>query len=849
MATYNISTLAELQLMTSHLSDDCVLLNDIDASATASWNARTGHPGEYYGFLPIASFAGTFDGGGFTISNLYINRNQAENPSGYQYIGLFGSTSLAASGFIKNFTLKNINYTSKGMTGGLVAAIVGADTTSLVDNCRVTGILSITNNYAGGLIGTSVNNDTVSKLTVQDCSSSVSISAYNFSGAATVYMGVGGFIGSAKALDILRCVAGGTITLLGTQSYASAGGFCGFLGGAYYGGKAIFTDCKSSTLIVENATVTNTLALSGFVGTHNGTASAGATCTTCMATGNIIANSAAGTFTIGGFAATIYNSTCDQCAASGSISAKNVPVLIAGGFLGRLGTVTSSYARGDVCKSGCADADAKLGGFVGSCEGYNYTDCYSVGYVYPTTKAGGFIGYRTGGTITTCYWDTTTSGTATAVGDGVATGITGYATAAMKLEATYTGFDFNAIWTIPTYYQPATSQANLTVWPSATGDYEDFDAGVKDADSFVVVIPSTNEIRWIESLESLLIGTAADEWKIGSNKLDTPLSPTNFGVKQQSNYGGRNIQAVKINEVVLFTDFVGRKIREMTWGAEQEKYVSPDMTSLAEHITESGVVCVAHQRNPDSILWCVLADGSLISMVYDREQNVIAWADHPIDGLVQSVCVVPGTSEDAIYISVKRTINSVDKVYLEKLGTRIQGTIANSFFVDSGIINTGTSTTIAGLTHLELETVVALVDGVYDGTFVVSGGAITLNTTPVAKTIVGLPFTPILQPMRIVQNSPLGSSMGSNTRIHDLKVVFLNTKGAQYGSSESDLYSFDFTEERVEDAAYVTGLFSGDISVNMPGGFSNENPIIISSNRPYPMTVKAIIAGFEQTGK
>lgn len=849
MATYNITNVTELQAMSSHLADDCVLLNDIDASATASWNARAGHPGEYYGFLPITGFTGTFDGGNFTISNLYINRDQAENPAGYQNIGLFGVVTLAAGGFLKNVTLKNINYSSKGLTGGLGASVEGGNTTSIVENCRVTGIISVTNAIAGGMVGSSINNSTTSMLTIQDCTTSVAISAYNMAGSSNVFMGVGGFIGSAKALDILRCVAGGTITLLGTASYVSAGGFDGFMGGAFYGGKVIITDCKSSVLIVENATVTNTIAIGGFIGNGNSSSSSGSTSTTCLATGNIIVNSAAGTFWLGGFGADLYNSTADQCAATGSITARLAPVLIAGGFVARRCTITQCYSRGDVCKSGCADADAKLGGFNGSCEGYNITDSYSIGYVYPTTIAGGFLGYKSSGTITTCYWDTTTSGTTTAVGSGVATGITGYATAAMKLQATYVGFDFNAIWTIPTYTQPAVSQSNITVWPSETGDYENFESGVKDADSFEVVIPSTNEIRWIESLESLLIGTAADEWKIGSNKLDTPLSPTNFGVKQQSNYGGRNIQSIKINEVLLFVDYVGRKVREMTWAAEVEKYVSPDMTSLAEHITAGGIVCMAHQRNPDSILWCVLSDGSLISMVYDREQNVVAWSDHPIDGLVQSVCVVPGTNEDDIYITVKRTINSVDVVYLEKMATRIQGAIADSFFVDSGIINTGTSTAITGLDHLEGETVVALVDGVYDGEFVVASGAITLNTTPVAKTIIGLAYTPILQPMRIVQNSPLGSSMGAETRIHGLKVIFLNTKGAQFGPSDSDLYSFDFTDERLEDAAYITGLFSGDITVNMPGGFSRENPVVISSNRPYPMTVKSIIVDFEQMGK
>jgi hypothetical protein len=216
---------------------------------------------------------------------------------------------------------------------------------------------------------------------------------------------------------------------------------------------------------------------------------------------------------------------------------------------------------------------------------------------------------------------------------------------------------------------------------------------------------------------------------------------------------------------------------------------------------------------------------------------------------VQSVCVVPGSNEDEIWISVKRTINGSNYVYIEKMETRIPQAIEDSYFADSFIIDTGTSTTISGLDHLEGETVVALVDGVYDGTFTVASGAITINTTPVSQTIVGLPFTALLQPMRIVANSQSGSSMGAMTRIHDLKISFLNTKGVQYGDSTSNLTTVNFDDERFENANYITGLYSGDMPVNMSGGFSIENPIIISNSQPYPMTIKAIVAGFEQSGR
>lgn len=44
------------------------------------------------------------------------------------------------------------------------------------------------------------------------------------------------------------------------------------------------------------------------------------------------------------------------------------------------------------------------------------------------------------------------------------------------------------------------------------------------------------------------------------------------------------------------------------------------------------ITSMAFQKNPDPILWCVRSDGVLLSMTYDREQNVIAWSRHPFIG-------------------------------------------------------------------------------------------------------------------------------------------------------------------------------------------------------------------------
>lgn len=391
----------------------------------------------------------------------------------------------------------------------------------------------------------------------------------------------------------------------------------------------------------------------------------------------------------------------------------------------------------------------------------------------------------------------------------------------------------------------------LTVWLSRSGDYDNFRAGVKDNDSFHLVIPSTNMNRWLGALESLLLGTAGDEWLVGSNKLETPLSPTNFKVKQQSEYGSSRIQPIKINSSLMFVDFVARKMREMTF--VDPKYESPDLCALAEHITLHGITTIARQKNPDSIIWCTLGDGSLISMTYEREQDVVAWAKHPIDGFVQSVAVLPGTTEDTVYLSVERTINGADKVYLEKLASRVFETKADCHFADCGItVSVDDSDEITGLEHLAGEKVAVLAGGVviYDGTEDESAvselGVLTLpETITAAKVHIGLPYPSKLRPMRII----VGDSMGSHVRVAELVISLYNTGALKYGVNENNLIDVDLNDVRWNNTCKIKGLFTGEVVVSVPGGFDPLVPIFIVSDAPLPLTVRAIVPRIERTGR
>ena len=120
LAATPITTCTELQNIKNNLAGDYYLANDIDCSCTSGWNGGAG-------FEPIGTssteFTGTFDGKGYKITNLYINRTSTDN------VGLFGYTYGSGSE-IKGVGLEEVDVRGQYSVGGLVGLNSGGTITN-----------------------------------------------------------------------------------------------------------------------------------------------------------------------------------------------------------------------------------------------------------------------------------------------------------------------------------------------------------------------------------------------------------------------------------------------------------------------------------------------------------------------------------------------------------------------------------------------------------------------------------------------------------------------------------------------------------------------------------------------
>lgn len=144
-----INDCAGLQAIQNNLAGNYQLGGNIDCSATAGWNSGAGF--QPLGVSNTYPFLGTFDGQGFTISGLIINRPATDD------IGLFGYTGSASQ--IHSVGLVGCSIIGSSNVGGLVGFNSGT-VSNVYATCQVTGTnpnLSLVIS-AGGLVGSNGGN-------------------------------------------------------------------------------------------------------------------------------------------------------------------------------------------------------------------------------------------------------------------------------------------------------------------------------------------------------------------------------------------------------------------------------------------------------------------------------------------------------------------------------------------------------------------------------------------------------------------------------------------------------------------------------------------------------------------
>lgn len=259
-------------------------------------------------------------------------------------------------------------------------------------------------------------------------------------------------------------------------------------------------------------------------------------------------------------------------------------------------------------------------------------------------------------------------------------------------------------------------------WMSEAGDFERFrakdGAGETVADSAIrgeVTSDTANRIEWMAPADRLMIGTAGGEFAIGEITGSEPLGPGNVKADPNSSYGSRPVSTVKVGDSVIFVQRSGRKVRDLAYTFEKEKFVSSNLNVLSPHLFQAGkyITAMAYQQEPHSVIWALRSDGKLMAATINANQKRFGWHRHPIggDGIVEAIETIPSPDGDSdeLWMIVRRTISGATVRYIEFMEPELpeDSDIIEAFYLDSGLtyngavaatLTPGTGATVVGTT-------------------------------------------------------------------------------------------------------------------------------------------------------
>jgi hypothetical protein len=391
-----------------------------------------------------------------------------------------------------------------------------------------------------------------------------------------------------------------------------------------------------------------------------------------------------------------------------------------------------------------------------------------------------------------------------------------------------------------------------TIWMSQSGNYSNFNVSSPSRDDDAVTVtlasPQVNEIRHFVALNDLLVLTSGGEFKVtgGGSGGGDAITPSAVVVRPQGYRGSSHVPPLIIGETALFVQQKGAIVRDIGYSLDVDGYTGNDLSVLSNHLFENLTIEEwAYAQAPHSIVWAVRSDGVLLSLCYLREHQVWAWSQHDTDGLYESVCSVSEGTEDAVYVSVNRTIGGVTRRYVERFQSRIVNDVRDAFFVDAGLTYDGAlATTFSGLDHLEGETVAILADGSVSAQQVVYLGAITL---PAAARVVhvGLPYTSEIKTLDL-DLAQARAPANAKRRVTEIVVKVERSRGLWAGPDADNV--IEAKQRDIEPYGDPIELYTGDIKLAIPPSWGRSGSIVLQQLDPLPLTILAIIPEVEVGG-
>lgn len=381
-----------------------------------------------------------------------------------------------------------------------------------------------------------------------------------------------------------------------------------------------------------------------------------------------------------------------------------------------------------------------------------------------------------------------------------------------------------------------------------------------DAITFGLAGRRVNAIMHLVPLKDLIILTTDAVWSVRGS--DGYLSPDGLDVTPHGYRGCSKVRPVTVDEVIFFITSLGGQLRTLNYEFEAEGYRGNDLTVFVKHFFKNHtIVDMAWAEEPWQTIFIIRSDGKMLSLAWQREQEVWGWTLCETLGRFESVCVIAENGEHTPYFVVYRNLTGTPVRRVERLASRSWEDVADACYLDAAIQYSGEPiTTFRGLDYLNGNQVHVMADGAVVKQFhLLENGQIVLDH-PASKVTVGLPYDAWVRTLPLVASGPQGTTKGRPGVINSVGITLINSRGVEVGLGKDGAPGAEPTSANdeimgrlnvvlgrtTEPMGSPQALYSGTFDVLLDvGDWRPDQTVVIRQRLPLPMEVVGIWPTFD----
>lgn len=195
-----------------------------------------------------------------------------------------------------------------------------------------------------------------------------------------------------------------------------------------------------------------------------------------------------------------------------------------------------------------------------------------------------------------------------------------------------------------------------------------------DAITGTIISEQLNDIRNLLSVPTGMIAlTGKGAWLInggGGVSTSNPITPADQSATPQAFNGANDLQPQRIGLDFVYCTNKGAYFRDMAYNIYANTYTGEDMSVLSNHLFFSyNFVDISWSEEPFKLMYVVRNDGTLLTLSFVKEQELVGWSHHDTNGQFKSVCsvieTINGNVVDATYVIVNRPLDAENNNYVE----------------------------------------------------------------------------------------------------------------------------------------------------------------------------------------